>query len=175
MSTERNGESWTCRTCSDQFHTKSFFDNHECFTQTPEFRRTCYGCDDVFTSKAALFDHPCYHTPTRVYTEPRIPPPVVHKPVFKARPQNDSVNTTLFANYRQEVRMYSPNLQHPEVEDVETDINELQCAVCWDNRKVISGSCGHQLCCGCSQTIANQFSAKCPECRAPWKDFRRIY
>jgi hypothetical protein len=123
-----------------------------------EFRRTCDGCECVFTCKDIFFDHQCYHTPTRVCVKPLIPP------VVKPKPMNNSIYIT-----------YPPVSLHPEIEDVTTEINELQCAVCWDNRKVISGSCGHQLCCGCSKKISNQCQAKCPECRKPWNDFRRIY
>jgi hypothetical protein len=134
----------------------SLLDNDASLRQ--EFRRTCDRCENVFVSEDNLFNHQCYNTPTRTSVNLRTPPPV------KPKPKNISIHIT-----------HSPVLLHPEIEDVETEINELQCPVCWDNKKTISGSCGHQLCCGCSKKITSQFAAKCPQCRAPWKEFRIIY
>jgi hypothetical protein len=67
-------------------------------------------------------------------------------------------------------------ITHPEIEDTVADSVAQSCPICFENKKVLVGLCGHSLCCGCSKHLSSRKdSAKCPICRDAWEDLRRIY
>lgn len=65
---------------------------------------------------------------------------------------------------------------HPEFNDVEEEKIDNQCNICFINKKIIAGKCGHLCVCGnCSKQIFEKFEPLCPMCREKWEDVRVIF
>lgn len=62
-------------------------------------------------------------------------------------------------------------------DDEKTEISELQCVVCLDNKKTVQLNCNHVcLCIKCSTDLRqDKNKAKCPICRADIKTVTKIY
>ena len=60
--------------------------------------------------------------------------------------------------------------------DIPTDIESERCVICFENKKVIAGGCGHLcICYNCNIHMCEQREPKCPICRALWINLHRIY
>lgn len=70
-----------------------------------------------------------------------------------------------------------PIIAHPVIVDERAIEGLMTCVICMKNKPIISGVCGHQLCCGCSTELCHRTKdcPSCPICREPWTDLRRIY
>lgn len=67
-------------------------------------------------------------------------------------------------------------ITHPECEDIEEENIEKQCVICFVNRRIFAGKCGHLVLCGtCSKNVYKQTESLCPICRNPWEDVRKIF
>lgn len=68
------------------------------------------------------------------------------------------------------------NISHPKFKDEKEEDIEKQCVICFENRKIFAGRCGHFVLCGeCSTNICNQQESLCPICRRTWEDVRQIF
>jgi hypothetical protein len=64
----------------------------------------------------------------------------------------------------------------PKVADEVVQDGEPSCLICMSNKPAIAPICGHLSLCGeCSTTLFRSVSAKCPVCRGPFTDLRRIF
>lgn len=65
---------------------------------------------------------------------------------------------------------------HPEFEDVEEENIEKQCVICFVNKRIFAGKCGHLVLCGtCSKNIYTKSESLCPICMNSWEDVRKIF
>jgi hypothetical protein len=112
-------------------------------------------------------------TPVHVPNTPSVP----YAPAREGNRGNRNIEVSpapMFIIHPVENENPSDILNHPKIDDTETEIAELQCSVCMLNRKVVANRCGHQLCCECSYQVSCRDS-RCPECRHPWKDLLRLF
>jgi hypothetical protein len=64
----------------------------------------------------------------------------------------------------------------PKFSDEVVQDGEPSCLICMSNKPAIAPICGHLSLCGdCSNTLFKSISAKCPVCRGPFTDLRRIF
>jgi hypothetical protein len=62
------------------------------------------------------------------------------------------------------------------ISDEEAEEGGPTCVVCMTNKPCVAPSCNHlSTCAGCAQKISNGVNARCPKCRGPWADLRRIF
>lgn len=65
---------------------------------------------------------------------------------------------------------------HPEFIDEISKTEDEHCVICFDNKRIFAGKCGHLCLCGiCSKNIYEQKEALCPICRNEWKEVRMIF
>ena len=75
---------------------------------------------------------------------------------------------------RRTIQKHHLKPEHPIVIDEETT-DDQKCTICFINKKIIVGNCGHTLCGLCSKHIYENTKPYCPICRDEWKDLRRFY
>lgn len=65
---------------------------------------------------------------------------------------------------------------HPEYNDCKEEDEYKQCIICFENKRIFAGKCGHFVLCGkCSIDIFYENESLCPICRKPWEDIRQIF
>jgi len=68
------------------------------------------------------------------------------------------------------------DVRHPSFNDVEEEDDDKQCVICFKNKKILAGECGHLCLCGnCSKSVWEQKESLCPICRNEWKKVRKIF
>lgn len=66
--------------------------------------------------------------------------------------------------------------EHPDFKDEKEENEEKQCVICFENRKIFAGRCGHLCVCGkCSKDIFESEESLCPICRERWNRIRVIF
>jgi hypothetical protein len=62
------------------------------------------------------------------------------------------------------------------ISDEEAEEGGPTCVVCMTNKPCVAPSCNHlSTCAGCAQQISKGVNARCPKCRGPWVELRRIF
>lgn len=141
----------------------------------------CRYCSVHFLNKDALCEHisttdSCrmYYLLRRLITNPETPPPRAPSDVFP-HPLPPRVDPPPLPLEPLPPPRMDYKTSHPDGEDEEAMDGADTCVVCMVNKPLILGKCGHLRCCiGCSKTIYHG-DARCPNCREPWVDLRRVY
>jgi hypothetical protein len=62
------------------------------------------------------------------------------------------------------------------ISDEEAEEGCPTCVVCMTNKPCVAPSCNHlSTCAGCAQKISKGVNARCPKCRGPWVELKRIF
>ena len=65
---------------------------------------------------------------------------------------------------------------HPEFIDETSEKEDELCVICFENKRIFAGKCGHLCLCGnCSKSVWDNKVSLCPICREEWREVRMIF
>jgi len=87
-------------------------------------------------------------------------------------PTGELAVDSMFASYQQAMYGDTAPIRHetvriPRVQDVETEIEDMQCKICFANQFQFSLQCGHVYCYRCIKQIADSDVVRCAMCSGP--------